>query len=174
MKKLLGLVILGCTVTSSVALAESSLIVIFPQTNYQTTAEKIFFLGTAPPDGQVFINGKPIARSKAGHFAPNLPLHLGENLFTVRHHNQERQIKVTRLSTQPDIPQGLAFVKDSLAPAVDIARLPGELICFSAIAPANATVSVNLANQTFALLPQPTQAQLPGNSSCPHWAESTC
>ncbi|AUB40849.1 N-acetylmuramoyl-L-alanine amidase [Nostoc flagelliforme CCNUN1] len=163
MKNLLGLVILGCIVTSSVALAEPSLIVVFPQTSYQTSAQKIFFLGTAPPDGQVLINSKPITRSKAGHFSPSFPLQLGENLFTVRHDNQELQIKVTRLPTDPELPQGLAFAKDSLTPVVDIARLPGELICFSAIAPPNANVSVNLANQTIALSPQPQQAQLPSN-----------
>lgn len=162
-KNLLGLVILGCILTSSVALAESSLIVIFPQTNYQTSAQKIFFLGTAPPDGQVLINSKPITRSKAGHFSPSFPLQLGENLFTVRHHNQELQIKVTRLTAGPELPQGLGFAKDSLTPASDIARLPGELICFSAIAPPNASVSVNLANQTIALSPQPQEAQLPSN-----------
>ncbi|AFY35661.1 N-acetylmuramoyl-L-alanine amidase [Calothrix sp. PCC 7507] len=163
MKRFLGLVILGCLVTSSVALAESSLVVVFPQKNYQTSAEKIFFLGTAPQDGQVFINGKPITRSKTGHFAPSLPLQLGENLFTVRHLNQELQIRVTRLTTQPQLPEGLAFAKDSLTPSADIARLPGELICFSAIAPSNANVAVNLANQKVALLPQPSQAQLPSN-----------
>ncbi|MBG1245068.1 N-acetylmuramoyl-L-alanine amidase [Nostoc sp. NZL] len=163
MKNLLGLVILGCILTSSVALAEPSLIVVFPQTNYQTSAQKIFFLGTAPPDGQVLINSKPITRSKAGHFSPSFPLQLGENLFTVRHNNQELQIKVTRLTTSPELPQGLAFAKDSLTPAVDIARLPGELICFSAIAPPNASVSVKLANQTTALSPQAQQAQLPSN-----------
>lgn len=163
MKNLLGLVILGCIVTSSVALAKPSLIVVFPQTNYQTSAQKIFFLGTAPPDGEVLFNGKPIIRSKAGHFSPSFPLQLGENIFTVRHSNQELQIKVTRLTTSPELPQGLAFAKDSLTPAVDIARLPGELICFSAIAPPNASVSVNLANQTVTLSPQPQQAQLPSN-----------
>jgi N-acetylmuramoyl-L-alanine amidase len=162
-KNLLGLVILGCILTSSVALAEPSLIVVFPQTNYQTSAQKIFFLGTAPPDGQVSINNKPITRSKAGHFSPSLPLQLGKNLFTVRHRNQELQIKVTRVATVPELPQGLAFAKDSLTPAADIARLPGELICFSAIAPPNASVSVQLANQTVTLLPQPQQAQLPTN-----------
>jgi len=162
-KNLLGLVILGCIVTSSVALAEPSLIVVFPQTSYQTSAQKIFFLGTAPPDGQVLINSKPITRSKAGHFSPSFPLQLGENLFTVRHDNQELQIKVTRLPTDPELPQGLAFAKDSLTPAVDIARLPGELICFSAIASPNASVSVKLANQTIALPLQPQQAQLPSN-----------
>ncbi|MEH2407425.1 N-acetylmuramoyl-L-alanine amidase [Nostoc sp.] len=170
MKNLLGLVIFGCILTSSVALAEPSLIVIFPQTNYQTSAEKIFFLGTAPPDGQVLINGKPVTRSKAGHFSPSFPLQLGENLFTVRHDNQELQIKVTRLTTGLELPQGLGFAKDSLTPAADIARLPGELICFSAlaklpqgVAPPNANVSVKLANQTIALSPQPQQVQLPSN-----------
>ncbi|WP_373525125.1 N-acetylmuramoyl-L-alanine amidase [Nostoc sp.] len=163
MKNLLGLVILGCIVTSSVALAKPSLIVVFPQTNYQTSAQKIFFLGTAPPDGEVLFNSKPITRSKAGHFSPSFPLQLGENIFTVRHSNQELQIKVTRLTTSPELPQGLAFAKDSLTPTIDIARLPGELICFSAIAPPNASVSVNLANQTVTLSPQPQQAQLPSN-----------
>ncbi|BAY25418.1 cell wall hydrolase/autolysin [Calothrix sp. NIES-2100] len=163
MKKLLGLVLLSFVVTSSVALADTSLVVVFPQTNYQTSAQKIFFLGTAPLDGQVLVNGKPVTRSKAGHFAPSFPLQLGDNLFTVRHHNQELQIKVTRLTTVPQLPQGLAFAKDSLTPAADIARLPGELICFSAIAPANASVSVTLANQTIDLAPQPIKAQLPSN-----------
>jgi N-acetylmuramoyl-L-alanine amidase len=169
-KNLLGLVILGCILTSSVVLAEPSLIVVFPQTNYQTSAQKIFFLGTAPPDGQVLINSKPITRSKAGHFSPSFPLQLGENLFTVRHQNQELQIKVTRLNTGPELPQGLGFAKDSLTPAVDIARLPGELICFSVlaklpegVASPNANVSVKLANQTIALSLQPEQAQLPSN-----------
>ncbi|MEA5605144.1 N-acetylmuramoyl-L-alanine amidase [Nostoc sp. UHCC 0252] len=163
MKNLLGLVILGCILTSSVALAEPSLIVVFPQTNYQTSAQKIFFLGTAPPDGQVLINSKPVNRSKAGHFSPSFPLQLGENIFTVRHDNQELKIKVTRLNTSPELPQGLAFAKNSLTPAADIARLPGEVICFSAIATPNANVSVTLANQTIALSPQPQQAQLPSN-----------
>ncbi len=153
MKKLVGLVLLSFIVTSSIALADTSLVVVFPQTNHQTSADKIFFLGTAPSDGQVLVNGKPVTRSKAGHFAPSLPLQLGDNLFTVRHQNQELQIKVTRLTTGPQLPQGLAFAKDSLTPAADIARLPGELICFSAIAPSNASVSVKLANQLHPLTP---------------------
>ncbi|MEH1786065.1 MAG: N-acetylmuramoyl-L-alanine amidase [Nostoc sp.] len=163
MKNLLGLVILGFILSSSIALAQPSLIVIFPQTNYQTSAQKIFFLGTAPPDGQVLINSKPITRSKAGHFSPSFPLQLGENLFTVRRQNQELKIKVIRLNDSPELPQGVAFAKDSLTPAVDIARLPGEVICFGAIAPPNANVSVTLANQTITLSPQPEQAQLPSN-----------
>ena len=165
MKKLLGLVLFNFLFTSSVALAQEPLLVVFPPTNYQTSTEKIFFIGTAPSQGQVLINGKLINRSKAGHFSPSFPLQLGENIFKVRYQNQEREIKIIRVSTQPELPQGLGFAKDSLTPAANIARLPGELICFSAVAPPQATVWVNLVNQNIALLPQPSQAQLPPNSS---------
>jgi N-acetylmuramoyl-L-alanine amidase len=164
-KKVLGLVVFNCLFTSSFALAQTSLLVVFPPTNYQTSAEKIFFIGTAPTDGQVLINSRPITCSKAGHFSPSFPLQLGENVFKVSYQNQELEIKVTRLSTQPELPHGLGFAKDSLTPAVDIARLPGELICFGAVPPPQATVSVKLANQTIPLSPQPPQAQLPANSS---------
>ncbi|MCF4965949.1 N-acetylmuramoyl-L-alanine amidase [Nostoc sp. CMAA1605] len=164
MKKILVSVILSCFLTSSVALAQPTpLKVVYPPTNHQTSAEKIFFIGTAPPNGQVLINGKPISRSRDGHFAPSFPLKLGENIFTIRHQNQVLEMKVNRISNQPEIPQGLAFAQGSLTPVADIARLPGELICFSAVAPPNASVSVKLANQTVRLLPQPQQAQLPSN-----------
>ncbi|AFY41322.1 N-acetylmuramoyl-L-alanine amidase [Nostoc sp. PCC 7107] len=163
MKRIFGLVVFSLITTSSVALADSSLIVVFPPPNYQTSTEKIFFLGTAPTNGQVLINGQVVKRSQSGHFSPSLPLQLGENVFTVSHKNQTIQIKVTRLRTTPVVPQGLEFAPGSLTPTVDIARLPGELICFSAVAPSNANVSVNLANQTVALAPQPQQVQLPSN-----------
>ncbi|MDB9488979.1 N-acetylmuramoyl-L-alanine amidase [Dolichospermum circinale CS-534/05] len=173
MKKLLGLlglVSFNFLFTSWVALARESLLVVFPPTNYQTSTEKIFFIGTAPPAGQVLINGKVIKRSQSGHFSPSFPLQLGENIFKVRYQNQERELKINRISTQPELPQGLGFAKNSLTPAVDITRLPGELICFSAVAPPQATVWVNLVNQNLvnqniALLPQPSFAQLPPNSS---------
>jgi N-acetylmuramoyl-L-alanine amidase len=173
-KKILGLVIFILIFTSSVVLAQQPssvvsaqqhLVIVFPPPNYQTSTEKIFFLGTAPPTGQVLINGKPINRSHAGHFAPNFPLDLGQNLFTVSYQNQQLQIPVTRISTQPEPPQGLAFAQDYLMPATDIARLPGELICFSAIAPVGGSVSVNLGQQTVPLLPENQQVQLPLNSS---------
>jgi hypothetical protein len=64
MKKLLGLVLFNFLFTSSIALAQEPLLVVFPPTNYQTSTEKIFFIGTAPSQGQVLINGKLINRSK--------------------------------------------------------------------------------------------------------------
>ncbi|MEA5577253.1 N-acetylmuramoyl-L-alanine amidase [Anabaena sp. UHCC 0451] len=167
MKKLLGLVIFSSIFTSSLALAQPqpSFLVVYPPANHKTSTEKIFFIGTAPADGQVLINGRQINRSQSGHFAPSFPLQLGENVFKIRYQNQEREIKVTRLSTQPELPQGLGFAKDSLTPAVDIARLPGELICFGAIARPKANVSVKLGNQIVNLSPQPAKAELPANSS---------
>lgn len=164
MKKILGLVALG-TVIAYPALAAQSLYVAYPSANHRTTSDRIFFIGTAPPGGQVLVNGRAIERSPAGHFAPSFPLQLGENIFTFRYGNQERRIKVTRISAQPSPPVGLAFGKDSLTPTVDVARMPGELICFSAIAPPDATVSVKLGNQTIPLMPQAVSVNLPPNSA---------
>nr|WP_217359233.1 N-acetylmuramoyl-L-alanine amidase [Anabaena sp. UHCC 0204] len=164
-KKLLGLAVFSFICTPSIALAQSSLLVVYPPANHKTSTEKIFFIGTAPATGQVLINGKPVKRSQAGHFSPSFPLQLGENVFKIRYQDQEREIKVNRISTQPELPQGLGFAKDSLTPAADITRLSGELICFGAIAPPQANVSVKLANQTVNLLPQPLKAELPANSS---------
>ena len=164
-KPLIGLALLAPIVInpSSSAAQEQSLKVVYPRTNHKTSSDKIFFIGTAPSTGQVFINGQSITRSKAGHFAPSFPLKLGENQFTVRHENQKIEIMVTRVATEPKIPQGLAFAKNSLTPAVDIARMPEDRICFNAIAPPNGKVSVRLGRRTIALYPQPQQAQLPSN-----------
>ncbi|MBE9192921.1 N-acetylmuramoyl-L-alanine amidase [Gloeocapsopsis crepidinum LEGE 06123] len=149
---------------SAPAWANQPLSVVYPPNEHQTTSERIFLIGTAPPDAEVTVNGQAIARSRAGHFAPSFPLQLGDNVFTLRYQNQQVQVKVTRLSTTPKLPVGLAFAQDSLTPAVDVARLPGELICFSAIAPPKATVAVQIANQKVPLLPQ-SQIQLPPNSA---------
>lgn len=164
MRNILGLAVMG-TVIASPAWAEQPLYIAYPPANHQTTAKQIFLIGSAAPAGEVLVNGKAIARSPMGNFAPSFPLQLGENLFTVRYQNQEIQIKVTRNSTAPVLPAGLGFAKDSLTPSVDIARMPGELMCFGAIAPASATVSVKLANQTIPLMAQSQDVQLPPNSA---------
>lgn len=172
MKPIFGLtVIAGIILTvSSISLvlparSQQSLFISYPPAEHQTTSDKIFLIGTASASGQVLVNGKPISRSKAGHFAPTFPLQLGENLFKVTYGKEELQIKVTRLSTEPEIPVGVSFAKDSLTPSVDLARLPNELICFSAVAPANTTVSVKLADKNIALLPQLETVELPPNSA---------
>ncbi|HBE32564.1 MAG TPA: N-acetylmuramoyl-L-alanine amidase, partial [Cyanobacteria bacterium UBA11368] len=164
MKTILGIVTIATTIASP-TLAAQPLYLAYPPNNHRTTSDRIFFIGTAPPSGRVLVNGRTIQRSPAGHFAPSFPLRIGDNFFTFRYRNQQRRIKVTRLSTQPSPPVGLTFGKDSLTPRVDIARMSGEAICFSAIAPANATVNVKLANQTIALTAQPARVILPPNSA---------
>src|SRR4028118_2277254 len=165
MRKFLGLVVFGMIVAiASVAVAAQPLFVAYPPANHKTTADRIFLIGTAPPPGQVSVNGNQISRTAAGHFAPTFPLQLGENVFTLRYENQEVKIKVTRQSNQPEVPVGLAFAKDSLTPKVDVASWPGEYICFGAIAPANAQVSVKLAGVTIPLKAR-SQVELPDNKS---------
>lgn len=149
----------------TVALANQPLFVAYPLDGHETTASKIFLIGTAPADGEVTVNGQSIRRSPAGHFAPSFPLTLGDNLFTLRHQDQELTIRVNRLSSARPTPTGTAFAEGSLIPAVDIARLPGEPICFEAIAPTNATVTATVGTQTIPLLPQSNATDLPPNSA---------
>lgn len=149
---------------ASVAVAAQPLFVAYPPANHQTTADRIFLIGTAPATGDVSVNGNRISRTAVGHFAPSFPLQIGENLFTLRYENQEVKIQVKRQSNQPEVPVGLAFAKDSLTPKVDLASLPGEYICFGAIAPVNAEVSVKLAGVTIPLKAR-SQVELPDNKS---------
>jgi N-acetylmuramoyl-L-alanine amidase len=173
MKQFLGLAALsnillvgGMMTISLSAQAESPLSVVYPPPEHQTTAEKIFFIGTASPQEPVLINGKPIKnRSNSGHFAPSLPLNIGENLFMIRQQEQEIKIKVNRISEQPEIPQKLAFADNSLTPGVNIARLLNEPICFGAVAPPDANVSVQIGQSKVLLLPQVESVELPSNSA---------
>ena len=144
--------------------AETGLRLVYPPADHQTTADRIFFIGTAAPELPVTINGQVISqRSSQGNFAPSLPLVLGENTFTLQQQDRSVQVTVTRVSNQPFIAQGMTLDTGSLTPSRSLARLPGELICLGAIAPPGATVTVQLANQTLALNPVLGNAQLPPN-----------
>jgi N-acetylmuramoyl-L-alanine amidase len=172
MKQFLGttifaiMIIIVTNLGISVAIAEKprSLLVVYPPNNHQTTSDKIFLIGSAAPEGEVLVNGESIKRSREGYFAPSFPLKIGDNRFTLRYKNREVRLKITRTSKEPKIPAGI-FAKDSLTPSQNIARLPNEAICFSAIASPNATVSVQLNNQIIPLLPQAQTIQLPPNSA---------
>jgi len=145
--------------------AKQALFLAYPPNNHKTASGSIFFIGSAPLNGQVLVNGKVIDRNKSGHFAPSFPLKVGENQFTLRHLNETIKVKIIRLASEPEIPTGAAFAEDSLTPNQDVARLPGELICFGAIAPQNAKISVEIANQTVSLYPQARVTTLPPNSA---------
>ena len=145
----------------------------YPPLQHRTTSDRLFFIGTAPKDGKVSINGNPIERTDAGHFAPSLPLAFGENKFEIKYvdatgdRRNERQInvKVLRESRITLPPKDIGFIPESLFPTVDIARQPNERICFDAIATPNATALVRIDDREIPLLPRRRNIQLPPNSS---------
>jgi len=152
-------------IAQEVQSSPTSLFVAYPPMEHQTVADRIFFIGTAGSDEPVTINGQLIEnRSSDGHFAPTLPLEMGENTFTLMQGDESLTLRITRVSIEPPMPDGIGFAEGTLSPAVDMARMPGELICLSAIASPNAQVSATLGSQNFTLTPQ-TSVDLPPNSS---------
>ncbi|MEP0955211.1 N-acetylmuramoyl-L-alanine amidase [Leptolyngbya sp. FACHB-1515] len=158
-----GMTVIGTP--AAIAQTEQPLGVVYPPDGHETTAAQIFLIGTAAPTGEVTVNGQQIDRSPAGHFAPSFPLALGENTFTLQHGSETVVIRVIRNPSEPPAPVGVSFGEGSLSPAVDIARMPGETVCFGAIAPPNATVSVQIAGAQIPLLPQSGAIDLPPNSA---------
>ena len=146
------------------AMAQDSLFVAYPPANHTTVSDRIFFIGTANPGSDVLLNGNPIAeRSPAGHFAPTLPLAIGNNRVTITQGSESLTFNITRNSLEPPQPNGIAFAEGTLEPSRALARQPGELICFSAVAPPQAQVAVALAGQTIPLSPQSAGVELPPN-----------
>ncbi|WP_404786185.1 N-acetylmuramoyl-L-alanine amidase [Altericista sp. CCNU0014] len=158
--------VLGAAMLTQPAFAQSALKVVYPPTDLETTSARIFLIGTAPANAVVTVNGQIVRdRSPSGHFSPSISLQVGSNTITVKAQEQTLTLVVKRLSVAPPAPKGFAFAEGSLTPAVDIARQPGEPICFGAIAPAKAQVTVRLGRQAVALYPQPRAVTLPPNSA---------
>ncbi|MEM9766768.1 MAG: N-acetylmuramoyl-L-alanine amidase [Cyanobacteria bacterium P01_D01_bin.71] len=150
----------------SSAIADSPLFLAYPPAAHQTTSDRIFLIGTGDPNEPVLVNGNPIAdRSESGHFAPSIPLTMGENTVTLSQGADTLTVTITRLSATPTVPADSWFVPDSLFPQVDITRVPGELICFGLQAMPEAQIAVNWANQNIPLAPQTGAVALPPNSA---------
>nr|WP_242411921.1 SH3 domain-containing protein [Cyanobacterium sp. IPPAS B-1200] len=137
--------------------------IVYPPNNHQTLAPSIFLIGSAPQNATVSVNGQNIDTSAQGFFAPSFPLQMGENTFVIRSQNQEIRKVITRNSGEPSQEDLNSLAPNLLYPAVDIARLPDELVCFEAIAPKNAQVSVRLSQNTINLQPSETVVNLPPN-----------
>ncbi len=136
----------------------------YPPHEHQTISDRIFFIGTAPTRGEVTINGKAIQRSPLGHFAPSLPLELGDNNFSLRYQAQEIKVTVKRLPLLPSPPQELGFVSQSLKPDQNLQVQENEEVCFEAIATPKQKVHVVIGGKTIALVPLSTPL-LPPNSA---------
>ena len=138
--------------------------IVYPINNHTTTSSQIFLIGSAPSNGQVLINGQPIRRNKSGNFSPSFPLTVGANSFVIEYKDPKNAdstkntIAVTREFNQPKIPTTLEFGPDSLYPQTSVARLPGETVCFEAIAPLGSTVIARLGQSEIPLVAAQTNA----------------
>jgi N-acetylmuramoyl-L-alanine amidase len=124
----------------------AALRVVYPPPDHQTIASHIFLIGTHPPNEAVWVNGQVVARSPAGHFAPRVPLSWGNNTIHVQAGAQTVTLNVRRLPPpEPATP---------LLPAVEVARLPGEPLCFQAFLPTTEKVSLALGTWQVDLWPR--------------------
>lgn len=139
--------------------------VVYPPANHKTTADSIFIIGSANPNGTVVINDSPIQRSPQGNFAPSFPLQMGENELRIRYGKEEIRRIVTKVSNQPNIQDILSLSPSLLSPQVNLSKLPNELVCFEALAPLNSQIAVNLGTKTLNLTPELIIADLPPNSA---------
>lgn len=161
---ILGGITIACLAAAPLIAAES-LYVSYPPADYQTAADRIFVIGSAPSDGQVSIDNKPVPRSQKGHFASVFNLKVGKNTFNINYKGQNKIIVVTRSSGATTAPPKDNFVPNSLEPQGDMARMPGELVCFGASAPTKAKVQVNISGQDIKLQEQTKQVELPDNKA---------
>jgi N-acetylmuramoyl-L-alanine amidase len=170
---ILGGAIALCPIVVPVVMAQltptdatsKSLYVSYPPADYQTAADRVFLIGSAPSEGKVSINNKSVPRSLKGHFASVFNLKVGKNSFEVDYKGQTKTIVVTRSAVaKTDAPKD-NFDPKSLEPQGDMARMPGELVCFGANAPAKSKVQVNVAGQDIKLQEQTKSVELPDNKS---------
>ncbi|MEM9136924.1 MAG: N-acetylmuramoyl-L-alanine amidase [Cyanobacteria bacterium P01_F01_bin.42] len=145
---------------------EEALNIVYPPREHNTRATQIFLIGTSSPKAPVTINGKPIEyRSPDGHFAPSVPLKIGQNVFDVQSGAQTITLRINRVSNDVTLPETFGFEASSLEPSASISRLPSDPICFRAIATPGSNVSARLGGQTVTLLPPGQAVALPPNSA---------
>ncbi|MBF2056614.1 MAG: N-acetylmuramoyl-L-alanine amidase [Cyanobacterium sp. T60_A2020_053] len=167
---LLFLVILGVITHNfwypapSAVAQNQSLKIVYPPDNHQTSAPRLFFIGSTTAGTKVLINGQEINTSKQGFFAPSFPLQIGQNNFTIRTNNQSITKIITRIANTPKAEELETLSPNLIYPNVDLARLPNELVCFHTSAPATATVKVELSQKTLNLTPTRDIVTLPPNS----------
>jgi len=160
------LAVAGVTLAWSAAPAwADGLKVVYPPSGHTTTAERVFFIGTANRGDAVWLNGRAVHRSPAGHFAPSMPLALGTNEFHFVHKGQSLRMSVVRKPLEAAQPSGAAFAPGSLEPAQERLVQQGEPVRFSAVAAPGAVVTVHVGGRTIPLMPQPVSALLPDNKA---------
>jgi N-acetylmuramoyl-L-alanine amidase len=171
---ILGGMIISCPIVAQLVTAQlvapqiatsKSLYVSYPPADYQTSSDRVFLIGSAPSAGKVSINNKFVPRSQQGHFASVFNLKVGKNTFDVDYKGQSKTIVVTRSAIAKTDPPKDNFTPNSLEPQGDMARMPGEMVCFGANAPTKAKVQVNVSGQDIKLQEQTNSVELPDNKA---------
>jgi N-acetylmuramoyl-L-alanine amidase len=134
---------------------------VYPPNGHQTNSDRIFFLGTAPPTGEVTINGQAVKRSAFGHFAPSFPLQLGTNRFEIRWDDRTEIRTITRISNQS---LTLSTPLATLEPMADWGSPLGEPLCLRVSGRPNLTIDARVAERTFRMLPSASGSPLPNAS----------
>jgi N-acetylmuramoyl-L-alanine amidase len=165
---ILGGIIISALAVAPLVVAQidtPKLYISYPPADYQTASDRIFLIGSAPSEGKVSVNKNPVPRSQKGHFASVFNLNVGKNTFEVDYKGQSKTIVVTRSAAAAPATPKDNFAPNSLEPQGDIARMPGELVCFGANAPTKAKVNVNVAGQDIKLQEQINSVDLPDNKA---------
>jgi len=113
------------------------------------------FFGSSIPSLPLYVNGEPVTnRTGEGFFSVFLPLERGNNIFTF---TQEGQEPITRVVTNsapvmatPTPPMAAAAVTNVI-PTYDEWAMRGAIVQFAATAPAGATVTVQIGNESIQL-----------------------
>jgi len=119
-----------------------------------TDAANFNFFGTAVPDLPLHVNGIEVTnRTEEGFFNIFLPLVRGENRFTFTQPGQPNVVRVITNNAPPIVPLPTmpAPAITNAFPAADEWVQAGATITLRATAPAGATVSARVGNQTIPL-----------------------
>jgi N-acetylmuramoyl-L-alanine amidase len=132
----------------------TELFISHPPNNHQTSADRIYFIGSAPPGADVTINGQKIDLTPARNFAPTLPLQPGTNTFRIRQGAKEIVINVNRTAGGNDKTVERGFEESSRQPRA-AAATPGESPCNTSTASSRTpAISGNLEAVTDPSTPQ--------------------
>lgn len=140
--------------------------IVYPPNDRVTLSSSIFVIGTAPPSTRVTLNGRDIHRSPAGHFAPSVPLAIGNNTLTISLQSPNGQTQqfvrqVTRRSPVRQPPLAAGILEDTIRPNAELWKQPGDIACFEAIATPNAELSLQLWDSRIQLMEQASSTSLP-------------
>lgn len=127
-----------------------------PYSGSYIDGENTFVIGTSDPTEPLYVDGKPVGRTKSGYFSVYLPLKKGKNTFTFTHKGTETQYVIHRTSTSTSSGEITYATLNSpeiasVTPSYD--WMGNGTLPVTVTAPKGASVTATLAGQTIKLTP---------------------